>query len=218
MTIRHHFTDDVLLSYAAGDLDDAMSLIVASHLTLCPACRKTAAIADEIGGAVLDELEPASMSHDALARVLAQTEHVTAEPLRQMPAPPVSGFVLPGPLRHRIGGDLDTVRWKRIGPGVQQYVIARQDDGSQARLVKMASGQKAMMHGHTGEEFTMVVSGVFSDLDMTFARGDIECAGADVIHSPVAGVDGGCVCLAVTSGRLKFSSLLGKIAQPFIGI
>jgi len=218
MTIRHHFPDEILLTYAAGDLDDAMSLIVASHLTLCPTCRKAAAIADDIGGAMLNDLSPVAMSPDALAHVLARTEQDFDEPKQPLPGSTVTNFVLPDPLRERLGGDLDSVRWQRIGPGVQQYVIARRDRGSQARLLKMASGRRAMMHGHTAEEFTMVVSGAFSDAGTAFARGDVEIAGCDVEHSPVAGDDGGCVCLVVMAGRLKFQSMLGKIAQPFIGI
>jgi len=218
MTIRHHFPDDVLLSYAAGELDDAMSLIVATHLTLCPACRKVAACADEIGGVMLEELPPTTMSPDALARVLARTEQTVDAadtPATDTTAP---GFVLPGPLRQRLGGDLDNVRWKHIGPGVKQYVIARRDNGAQARLVKMASGRKAMTHGHAGEEYTMVVSGAFSDAGMAFTRGDVEIAGTDVVHSPIADDNGGCVCLVVMTGRLKFRNVLGRIAQPFIGI
>lgn len=34
MSARFHPTDDLLLAYAAGSLDQAMSLLVASHLTL----------------------------------------------------------------------------------------------------------------------------------------------------------------------------------------
>lgn len=39
MTVRHHIGDDLLLSYAAGTLDEASSLLVATHLALCPHCR-----------------------------------------------------------------------------------------------------------------------------------------------------------------------------------
>lgn len=39
MTIRFHISDDLLLSYASGNMDEASSLLVASHLALCPHCR-----------------------------------------------------------------------------------------------------------------------------------------------------------------------------------
>ena len=40
MSIRHHLTDELLLAYAAGNLAESWSLAVASHLSLCPACRE----------------------------------------------------------------------------------------------------------------------------------------------------------------------------------
>ena len=32
---RHHIGDETLTAYAAGNLDRALSVVVASHLTLC---------------------------------------------------------------------------------------------------------------------------------------------------------------------------------------
>ena len=220
MTVRHHISDDTLLSYAAGDLDDATSLVVAAHLALCPACRAAVDVADEIGGAMLDELEPAEMSEDALAHLFARTEATPVGP--EMPVPMPSrhdaDIVFPEPLRSRIGGDLDTVKWRRIGPGVQQFVLPCPDDGSQARLLRIAGGTGVPEHGHTGEEFTLVLAGGFSDGDQAFARGDVEWADPDIVHRAIADEGEGCVCLAVTSGPLKFFDIVGKVAQRFIGI
>ena len=40
MSIRHHLTDDLLLAYAAGSLNEGWSLAIATHLSLCPDCRR----------------------------------------------------------------------------------------------------------------------------------------------------------------------------------
>ncbi|WNK01120.1 ChrR family anti-sigma-E factor [Thalassospiraceae bacterium LMO-JJ14] len=218
MTIQHHIPDETLVSYAAGDLDDATSLVVATHLALCPSCRRSVAVADDIGGVMLDELMPARMSDDALAHVLALTERPLTETARPEPASSHAAVVFPEPLRRRIGGDLDDVRWKRIGPGVQQLKLENPDNASQARLLRIAGGQGVLEHGHTGEEFTLVLAGGFSHGTQSFARGDVEWADTEIIHHPVADEGEGCVCLAVTSGPLKFFDIFGKIAQPFIGI
>jgi len=53
MTVRHHPDDALLLAYAAGGLDDAMSLILATHLSFCTRCRRLVARQEEIGGALL---------------------------------------------------------------------------------------------------------------------------------------------------------------------
>lgn len=219
MTVRHHIPEETLLSYAAGDLDDATSLVVAAHLTLCPACRALSDAADDVGGVMLETLTPVAMADDALAHVLARAElPVHGEMPMPMKAAPAHDAVFPEPLRNRVGGDLDSVRWRRIGPGVQQFVLPCVDGQSQARLLRIAGGQGVPEHGHTGEEFTLVLSGGFSDGNQTFARGDVEWADADVVHRPVADDGDGCVCLAVTSGPLRFFDIIGKIAQRFIGI
>ncbi|MBO6519808.1 MAG: cupin domain-containing protein [Rhodospirillales bacterium] len=221
MTVRHHLTDETLLSYAAGDLDDATSLVVASHLALCPVCRADVDMAEDIGGVMLDDVVPVSMSDDALAHVLARAETSSRDPeqpVEMAASKPAGGYVFPEPLRSRIGGDLASVKWRRIGPGVQQYVLPCRDDASQARLLRIAGGQGVLQHGHTGEEFTLVLAGGFSDGDQAFARGDVEWADQDIVHRPIADDGDGCVCLAVTSGPLQFFDFVGKIVQRFVRI
>lgn len=158
------------------------------------------------------------MSDDALAHVLALTERVERDPELPVPATPRSDYVFPAPLRQRLGGDLKDVKWQRIGYGIQQHVLKHADGASQARLLRIAGGQGVLEHGHSGEEFTLVLSGGFSDGGQSFARGDVEWANDDVVHRPVADEGEGCVCLAVTSGPLRFSNIIGRIAQPFLNI
>jgi len=62
MTVRHHIGDDLLLNYASGALDEASSLLVATHLALCPTCRGRAERAEMIGGELLESLPPAELS------------------------------------------------------------------------------------------------------------------------------------------------------------
>ncbi|HEY0953193.1 MAG TPA: transcriptional regulator, partial [Roseateles sp.] len=56
--IRHHPTDDVLLSYAGGSLATGMRAVVAVHLELCPECRERVAQLRAVGGALLDDEPP----------------------------------------------------------------------------------------------------------------------------------------------------------------
>ena len=48
MTIKFHVSNDILLSYSSGTLDEASSLLVATHLALCPHCRARNAMADSL--------------------------------------------------------------------------------------------------------------------------------------------------------------------------
>ncbi|MEQ8965761.1 MAG: ChrR family anti-sigma-E factor [Azospirillaceae bacterium] len=67
----HSLDDSILLDYAAGSCSEAVSLIVASHLTLSPEARTRYAAFEDMGGAMLDAMEPAAMEGDALADCFA---------------------------------------------------------------------------------------------------------------------------------------------------
>ena len=65
MNIEHHVSEALLLSYAAGSLGEAWSLAIATHAALCPKCRGSIAQAEAVGGALIDDIEPAPMAENA---------------------------------------------------------------------------------------------------------------------------------------------------------
>ena len=220
MTINYHPSEDFLLAYAAGDLGEAWSLVIATHLALCPVCRGAVRDAEAIGGALIDELAPETLAGDALEKTLARAAASQSMPAA---APASSGGggavpVLPQPLRDYAGGDVDDLRWHRLGRGAYHIPLVKSGGGEVARLLKIPAGQPVPEHGHSGLELTMVLCGSFADESGRFARGDVETADADMVHQPVAEPGEDCVCLAVTDARLRFRSPLARLAQPFIGI
>ena len=217
MTTSHHVSDDLLVSYEAGTLAEGWSLAVATHLALCPECRQRARHAAEIGGALLDALEPTPMSEEVLDRVLQRIE-VPQEPLQRKQSPAVGSAVLPEPLRSYLGGDVDTLRWRQLGTGAQQIIIKTADAETSVRMLRIGAGKPVPEHGHRGTELTVVLCGTLVDGDEVFARGDIEIADEGIEHQPFAGPDEDCICLAVTDAPLRFKSLLVRLAQPFLRI
>jgi putative transcriptional regulator len=218
--IRHHISEDVLVSYAAGDLDEATSLFVATHLALCPSCRVQVRMAEEMGGALFEEITPAEMAEDALTKVMErlgdQDSVVIEEPVKEQQF--ASTPVLPEPLRSRVGGDTDAINWKMVGPGVKQLRFDDLNGQSSLRLLRISAGTAVPEHGHHGDEMTLVLAGAFGDGGATFSRGDVEHADPNVVHQPIAMPGEDCICLAVTSAPLKFFDLFGKLAQPFARI
>ena len=71
------------------------------------------------------------------------------------------------------------------------------------------------MHGHSGNELTMVLAGGFTDATGSYARGDVESADDGLVHQPVADAGEECVCLVVTEGDLQPTGFIAKLVQPF---
>ncbi|MGR3495435.1 ChrR family anti-sigma-E factor [Citreimonas sp.] len=214
-TITHHLTDDLILSYSAGILPEAVDLIVATHISLCDECRAALAAQDAVGGAVLERGRAEGVSDACLAGTLAKIRGKDWPETTQHDTP--RDPVLPAPLRDYMGGSADAIRWRPVGMGVKQAVL-RTKGTAKARLLRIPAGAAMPDHSHRGMELTMVLKGAYSDADGRFARGDIEIAHEELHHTPVADVGEDCICLAVNDGPLRFKGILPRLAQPFLGI
>ena len=213
-----HISDDILTSYAAGSLDEASSLLVASHLTLCPHCRSRATGADMLGGYLLESLEETAVSPTMMADVMLHAQ--TPKSVHPSPHGPSQSShpLLPAPLGEYVGGDVSQLRWKRLAPKVHQVAIQTDDTRSMARLLRFGSGMTVPSHGHNGRELTLVLSGSLCDRNITLYRGDVAETDERTEHQPYAGTGDDCICLAVTDAPLRFKSIFARLLQPFFGI
>ena len=68
----------------------------------------------------------------------------------------------------------------------------------------------------TACEYTVVLQGGFTDVTGNYGPGDLQVMEDGMSHNPVADPGEDCINLAVTTGPLKFESLLQKIAAPAV--
>lgn len=211
----HHLNDELLLSYAAGSLDEAQSLLVASHLTLCPECRRRLASLEAAGGALFEALDGEDVSEDALDAVLDRLDE--PEPPRSAPdrTKTVTG-VLPAPLRKYVGGDIGDIRWRAKGPGVGMAELPVRVEGQRAFMLRVDPGRAVPQHTHEGAELVMVLTGGYTDEYGHFLRGDVEIADPSVDHRPVADPGEPCVILAVTDAPIRFTGAFGRLLNYFV--
>ncbi|MDX2222543.1 MAG: ChrR family anti-sigma-E factor [Rhodospirillaceae bacterium] len=224
MALNHHPHEDTLWAYATGNLDEASGVLVATHLALCPACRREVAALEATGGAMFESIDAAPMAGNAFEKLMARVEAETgpraansnAKPIRTAPA--VGGnsaTVLPRPLRDYVGGDLDAFAWRRMTAGVDYVDLPVNAEGRRARLLRIAPGTRVPTHGHGGEEMTMVLAGGYSDASGSFARGDVQTADESTVHQPVADPGEPCICLTVTRGPLMPTGVLSILTKLF---
>jgi putative transcriptional regulator len=213
--ITHHLNDDLLMAYAAGNLPEAFNLVIATHVSLCDDCRARLAAFEELGGAVLAGDPGAALSEGSLAETLRRICAGPDEAPR--PSLPPAGGIFPAPLADYVGGGPDSVRWRGVGRGSKQAILPTSRDAT-VRLLMIPPGVAMPDHGHNGLELTLVLQGAFRDGDTRFGRGDVEVADESMVHTPIAEPGDVCICLAATDARLRFSSLLPRLAQPFLRI
>ena len=215
MSATYHPSDELLVAYGAGSLDEAASLLVATHLALCPRCRAEVGRIEALGGAVIETLPPSDLGADALASVLARLDQLPGTPIARSPVVVAPG--LPSPLRDYLPASLDALPWKRLAAGIEQAILL-QARGIRARLLRIGAGIVVPEHGHGGMELTMVLQGGFADQGQGYARGDVAMADRQVVHSPAADRSETCLCLAVTDAPLKLTGLVGMLVNPFLDL
>lgn len=222
MNAQYHPSEELLWSYAAGTLDQDSSLLVATHLALCPQCRSTVKMVEGIGGELIDKAYPADNDIDALDNVMAKLSDISFD--EDDPVPTtfkediVSGVTLPRPLRDHIARPLDELNWQWLGFGVRYSPIANQTMGTKVGLLRIAPNTKVPSHGHTGSEMTMVLSGGYSDSLGKFGVGDVEIADDSTVHQPISDSGVECICLVVISGQQLPTGIMAKAFRPLFTI
>lgn len=216
---KHHPSDALLVGYGAGSLGEGLSLAVALHLASCPECRAALADIDAVGGALLEALPPEPLERLMLADTLACLDATRPErrPPSRRPAAPGESRT-PGLLRPYIGS-LAAAAWQRLAPGVRRVeLLPRTPRGGSAQLLRIAPGTALPHHGHGGLELTVVLSGSFTDELGRYVAGDVAEADDEVRHQPIADGHEECLCLIATDAPLRFTGLMGRLMQPFIGL
>jgi putative transcriptional regulator len=196
---NHHPDESLLIEYAAGSLSEAKSLLVATHLTLCPSCRELVKDGEAVGGALLR----ASNYNVGVGEAREPNTDV------ETPHAPraTNDMSLPAPLRDYVG----EIHWRPLWRGLCEYPLPQ--FGSGVRLLSIPGGGRMPRHTHDAEELTLVLKGAFEDGIGHYGRGDVAMADPAVDHRPRADVGTQCVCLAVEDGALRLTGWTGRLFQ-----
>jgi putative transcriptional regulator len=209
----HHPGEDLLLRYASGDLREIKSLLIATHLAYCPECRSCVEAFEAQCGLWLEELDPAPAwqgGESRLAALLSRLDDLPAA--RPDPAPDRAGtasrsplaFLLPEPLRSRLGRPLDDCAWKDIAPGVWLSEWSLEKADTTICLLRMAAGAPVPPHRHTATEILLVLKGAFADEYGSYTLGDVIEYTPESDHHAAATAEGECICLFLLDGEIIF--------------
>ena len=194
----HHPEGEYLLDYATGAAPQSVSLLIATHLALCPECRRAVRAFEAVVGERIEEkpLEPAP---DIDPKKLP-AQDVTGEPSRR-PRGAVSVF--PEPLRSIAGGDPNELMWRRTLIGTHEIILPNKD-GHELKLVQLPHRSLLMpAHTHGGSELMLVLQGAFKDQTGRYGRGDVSNGDPSLVHRPIAVGWSRCICLTVVDAPLQ---------------
>ncbi|MCP4002204.1 MAG: transcriptional regulator [Gammaproteobacteria bacterium] len=215
MNTANKLQDEWLLSYAAGALNPARSLMVASHLAYHDDLQESVADAEAIGGALLESMNGIDVPDRVLEQLLSSLGDAAIPEVKPVVS---AGSQLPQPLMEFIDCDIDALNWRFMGPGMHNARLWNGPNDERLWLLKARGGVSVPEHGHNGEEWTLVIKGGYCHEVGQFGVGEIDLADEKIEHKPLIDHDEECICLVMTEGPIRIKSLVGRIAQPFIGL
>jgi putative transcriptional regulator len=217
-TPNHHPSEDLLWDYHRGALASNVALAVRAHADACPHCRDDLKLFNQIGAALMEDLEGVPLADNALDLALARIERPdTDEPVVTVKRPAfLEGFDLPESLKTAVVKDR---YW--AAPGVWLAPVEAGDlpKGAKCYFMHVKAGMVMPEHTHRGREITLMLRGSYRDHKGTYRAGDfIVCDEEDQRHSPVMGADEDCLCFVAQEAPIVPQSVIAWLLQPFARI
>ena len=202
----YHPGEELLLDYASGGSSAAEAMMIATHLACCMSCRDMVQGAEDVGGALLDAIASVRLPPDMLNRTLAAIDSLRPD-ADDGPARPV---MLDDYLAHP--------DWKKLPGGFRMRRISGDDHSGAGRiwLFDAPPGMRLLPHRHGGDEWTVILRGVFLDQGMHYGPGDFACMADGEVHRPMVGGTERCVSLIMVRENPRYTTLLGKLSSPFV--
>ena len=162
---------------------------------------------NEVGGYFLNKTEETTLSNNLWDRILDQTKNVKAPSKISDEHDPLLSQ-LPIILRSHLKNN--EVKWKSF-KDVKVASLLPKENNEKLELIHVMPGAKIPQHTHEGNESFLVLHGSYSDEYGSYKQGSVQIRSDDHDHTPVGHAQTGCIGLAYTHGKIKFSGKFGKL-------
>ena len=161
---------------------------------------------DEVSGYFLERIETTDVSDDLWMKVINSNE------LKKK-----SHFVLNhDPFLSQLPRTLQAhlvnkkINWKSF-KDVKIASILPKEKNEKLELIHVMPGAKIPQHTHEGNESFLVLHGSYSDEYGSYKQGTVQVRSDNHDHTPIGDSQTGCIGLAYTHGKIKFSGKFGKL-------
>ena len=161
---------------------------------------------DEVSGYFLERIETTNVSDDLWMKVINSNESKKKSHFVLDADPFLSQ--LPRTLQaHLVNKKID---WKSF-KDVKIASVLPKEKNEKLELIHVMPGAKIPQHTHEGNESFLVLHGSYSDEYGSYKQGTVQVRSDDHNHTPVGDSRTGCIGLAYTHGKIKFSGKFGKL-------
>ena len=162
---------------------------------------------NEVGGYFLEKVETFPLSKDLWNKVLEQTNNEKSVTQNNEVHDPFLSQ-LPTTLRSHLRNK--EIKWKSF-KDVKVASILPKENNEKLELIHVMPGAKIPQHTHEGNESFLVLHGSYSDEYGSYKQGSVQVRSDDHNHTPIGHAQTGCIGLAYTHGKIKFSGKFGKL-------
>jgi putative transcriptional regulator len=212
-TTIHHPTPELLTDFTAGNLQLSHALCVSTHLEYCSDCQTNVQRLNTMAAQMMSELKPVTISSALKQNVLELLDDEL--PSKEPDNKPFNRDI-PRCLHQFIPDSYDTLPWTRVSPGIKSLKLCVDTNGEKVELVHIKAGKRIPHHTHTGNEYTMLLEGSFSDKNGIYKKGDLIVRDGRHRHQPIATKDKDCICLTVTDSPIQFTGFFTRLLNPLI--
>lgn len=223
--------ENLLFAYAAGQLNETLSLMVATHLHFCKQARALVESMEHVGGALLEANCPqTNISASCFDALMSKIEAFEAN----CPASAVKPSTKCQKTKEALAclNDYDDVddliaflmrklpksheNCEEAGLHIFEIGCEKNEPDSHTNYVHVDTQSCTKLHTHQGLEITLVLDGEIEDNGVTYRRGALLVADERVEHSPRNTGKGRCTCLVFSEHPTRLISLLISFLGCFL--
>ena len=175
-------------------------------IEIVPENKMTNMVKNEIAGHFLDRIDPTPVTNDLWMKVLNNSQSKKKLVINSNNDPFLNQ--LPKSLQAHLFKK--KIKWKSF-KDVKIASILPKDKNEKLELIHVMPGAKIPQHTHEGNESFLVLHGSYSDEYGSYNQGTVQVRSDDHHHTPVGHAKTGCIGLAYTHGKIKFSGKFGKL-------
>ena len=133
---NYHPSDELLMQFSAGQMPNALGIMMACHLEKCSHCSSRIRVYEQLGGEIMLDTPPVEVSGDALSELLAKLDEPEATIHKTESAQGCTDKRIPRPLKRFIPNYFDQLEWTGMSRSIKEYELPISDTHYKAKLYK----------------------------------------------------------------------------------